>query len=689
MERFIGRLAKFPTCKLPKRGLCVRGDQSRIGQAWSNTWLWEISSAILSGICMVLILTLLMVYNKKPAPQFTYGLTLNAIISTLTTFCKSSLLVAVAGAIGQLKWHSFQHTTMGRSVLDTQLFDDAVRGPWGALVLVATSSRWSFVSIGALVSVLALAFEPFTQQVITYNTYQRTNFSNTALPVSNLSQAKILELDNGYTTFPIQNRFYGSMWDLSSEDETFAAVQCPTGNCTWEEFESLSVCSSCDTRTTNMRLSDPSLYWNASFTRQLLQNELSPPLADAGYSFNRTFSLEFPKDFPCDDMNLEELVITANIQRSLSNKHYYPAVVWYPRHIFTASFPTSFFSSGQEMKDHKLDRLTVSDFSDWKTKQQPLLSICHVQLDRGSKAGTVMIYPSRATLCYLTPCVKKYSFSVSNGIPRVDILKERYGAWYFNTSGLKLSDNQLYHKDTGKRVETPISPSWADVPGPNGVLLDEGGTNLSSNPSPISFGLAGALPFLDSLSDFGGQISTTDVFAVDEKNFVSNTTGIRFENGLFQDSPSFPLDQGGLVLQQMINQGGLPWAIRQMAAAANRLFRDHGTTTVVGRAYTFEITVGVRWMWLALPVITWLCGTVFLLLTIWTCRGSDRPLWKTSSLPLIYHGFEGDDMQAIRATETKLENVSGMEEYSRNLYAQIRRDPSDGKLKLARPLPAP
>jgi cellulose synthase/poly-beta-1,6-N-acetylglucosamine synthase-like glycosyltransferase len=134
---------------------------------WSNTWLWEILSIIFSSLCFVLTLVLLKVFDQKPLPQFAYGITLNAIISILTAFSKSALLVAVAGAISQLKWRWYQNTK-GRSVLDTQLFDDASRGPWGSLILLVTPHSWSLVSMGALVTILALAFDPFAQQLITY-----------------------------------------------------------------------------------------------------------------------------------------------------------------------------------------------------------------------------------------------------------------------------------------------------------------------------------------------------------------------------------------------------------------------------------------------------------------------------------------------------------------------------------------
>lgn len=187
---------------------------------------------------------ILLKYDQQPVPQFTYGTILNAIISTLTTFPKSFLLVAVAGAISQLKWHCFQRKE-GRRIIDAQLFDDASRGPWGSLVLLATPSRWSLVSLGAFVTLFALAFEPFTQQLTTYPVRQVVVPTPEAdLPI--LHRAESYAPSSGFAEevqddiANLRSRLTAAIWDTSSKAENFAGVQCSTGNCTWEPFESLA-----------------------------------------------------------------------------------------------------------------------------------------------------------------------------------------------------------------------------------------------------------------------------------------------------------------------------------------------------------------------------------------------------------------------------------------------------------------
>jgi hypothetical protein len=230
---------------------------------WSNTCLWEILSIVLSGIAFTLIIILLKTYDQHPPPQFSYGLTLNALTSVLASFSKSSLLVAVAGAISQLKWHWFQSTD-GRSVFDMQLFDDASRGPWGSVMLLSTAHSWSLASMGALVSIWALAIDPFTQQLITYPSRNVVS-SNPASQAHDIYRAKsyVAVEDLNRDNLDVHYRVMASLWDLASEAEGFAAVQCPTGNCTWDEFESLAFCTTCQS-TSNIVVSNSSLFWNAS-----------------------------------------------------------------------------------------------------------------------------------------------------------------------------------------------------------------------------------------------------------------------------------------------------------------------------------------------------------------------------------------------------------------------------------------
>ncbi|EXJ90957.1 hypothetical protein A1O1_04064 [Capronia coronata CBS 617.96] len=115
----------------------------------------------MSMTCSVAIVVILKVYDSQPVPQWKHGLTLNAIISTLSTASKASLSLVVAEIISQHKWLWFRQSR--RPLDDMSVFDSASRGPWGALKMLTKVHIRDVSSLSALVTVLALVFDPFIQ----------------------------------------------------------------------------------------------------------------------------------------------------------------------------------------------------------------------------------------------------------------------------------------------------------------------------------------------------------------------------------------------------------------------------------------------------------------------------------------------------------------------------------------------
>jgi hypothetical protein len=84
----------------------------------------------MSGIALVLGL-----YNDQRVPtRWPLGITLNAYISVLSAIGKYTMAVPLDEALGQLRWLYF--ASRPRKLIDFERFDDATRGPWGALALL-------------------------------------------------------------------------------------------------------------------------------------------------------------------------------------------------------------------------------------------------------------------------------------------------------------------------------------------------------------------------------------------------------------------------------------------------------------------------------------------------------------------------------------------------------------------------
>jgi hypothetical protein len=132
-------------------------------------WWGEIGSFMLSIICTVLIFVILIKMDGKPMSKWRLPIQPNSLIAVFSTLAKSSLLYPIAECLGQLKWTYFE---CPRPLDRMEVFDGATRGPWGSLIFLwKTKGTMLLASLGALVTVILLAFEPFAQQAIDFTTH--------------------------------------------------------------------------------------------------------------------------------------------------------------------------------------------------------------------------------------------------------------------------------------------------------------------------------------------------------------------------------------------------------------------------------------------------------------------------------------------------------------------------------------
>lgn len=127
-------------------------------------WWWETGSAFLTTACTMIIVTILFLMDGKPVTEWKFRfIQPNSAVAVFSTIAKSSLLFPLAECMGQLKWAYFETP---RPVSRLEYFDAASRGPWGAAKLLwEIKGRALLASLGAIVTLLLLTFEPFAQQV--------------------------------------------------------------------------------------------------------------------------------------------------------------------------------------------------------------------------------------------------------------------------------------------------------------------------------------------------------------------------------------------------------------------------------------------------------------------------------------------------------------------------------------------
>ncbi|KAI9711901.1 MAG: hypothetical protein M1812_007055 [Candelaria pacifica] len=221
-----------------------------------NWWLWEIISLVTSVCATSGIVGVLVYFDGHPLPSWPYSITLNALISVLATISKAALLLPISEALSQLKWLWFR---AGRKPLsDFDKFEQASRGPWGSARLFLHLRARHFASLGALVTILALAIDPFVQQTIGYRSetvlHQGSTPESRSYPIAYRAESYD---DRGPGMKSAGNSVEGSMLSAiykgifaGSFNETQRPAQvttesCTSGNCTFPRFSSMGVCSSC------------------------------------------------------------------------------------------------------------------------------------------------------------------------------------------------------------------------------------------------------------------------------------------------------------------------------------------------------------------------------------------------------------------------------------------------------------
>ena len=220
----------------------------------STWWGLEITSTILSLVAFTGLILILGHCDGHPQEDWLYNhLTLNGLVALLSTITRATLLVPVTSAVSQGKWVRFcptrQKPTKGQRLSDLGIIDEASRGAWGSLLLLWKMRGHHLVTVGAVLIVLLLAFDTFSQQILQIKFRSVISTSPDATGAFNRSESYLLtpKVEQNLTGVPDI--------DYSMKAGTFNAlfgskiadlpIYCPTGNCTWPIIPTLGMCGGC------------------------------------------------------------------------------------------------------------------------------------------------------------------------------------------------------------------------------------------------------------------------------------------------------------------------------------------------------------------------------------------------------------------------------------------------------------
>lgn len=561
---------------------------------------------------------------------------------------KAFIGFVLASCIGQLQWAWFSET---RPLSDMVCFDSATRGADGAISLIWLQKfRQPLTTLGCIIMVLAMAVDPFIQQLI--------RPVNCSVEVSDAHAPAVLPRANifvgygyhGYvnrTGSPTPQRGDIEMTDIDLEATLYDAIfspgqappwQCLTGNCTFPTYGTIGFCSSCQDASSNVTTmgtcSDPD------------SNATSHPTSAADCPANSNFTL---------DSNL-----TAGEYIKLGTKMTIQSVPKPGMTVLEAragpavladsysALETGNFNSKRNLLFGFLIGATAStggriDWTPGNSKCDPMES---------DASWSCQGYG--AALCYLKPCVQMYSASISAGVLEEHLVESSYDTpWGMiydpneTLAFLALIDTQCssaiqtpstLNPSRGNRwlpynynLSTTFIPNYVDdIPLPDDAmsLLERGCLYLIQADSIIDLTTLYLTGKIKS-NGFGTDGSQLADIAVTEL--------IEFE--------------GPVIMRGMYNWGHTGFEriqsiIANVSTSLTTHIRKHGGTPQVlnsldfsrdvqGKVYHYATCLQVEWLWLLFPASLAVLTILLLFMVVRSTKRQGSLIWKASPLAWI------------------------------------------------------
>ncbi|KAK4128919.1 hypothetical protein N657DRAFT_668058 [Parathielavia appendiculata] len=202
-------------------------------------WLPEVACCFLSIVCLVVIVVVLKTYDGRGLADWPLTVSLNTLIAFLAAICQVALIVPLTEGLSQLKWNSFARGE--KPLADFQTFEDAKRGPVGSAMLLCRRRGRALGMTAATALLTGFLLSPLTQGAITYPTRSFEAGSGTAAVARSESYSHPTPYDNLDTRE--KQAIHSGIYHPVDEEVPPLQPLCSTGNCQWQNFSSLAVCS--------------------------------------------------------------------------------------------------------------------------------------------------------------------------------------------------------------------------------------------------------------------------------------------------------------------------------------------------------------------------------------------------------------------------------------------------------------
>ena len=578
----------------------------------SDWWLWELICLAASALNLCFIALLLVFYNNQALPKaWPLGITLNTYIAILSAFFKYTLAVSVDSAMGQLKWMWFQGSS--KPLMDFERFDQASRGPWGSLsILVRTKGRYvasrycdcyrfahdiilnrRLASLGAWVTILSLALDPFFQQIVTYpqrpnlqggSTVPRSLRFQTVNAIFQMNGTREITGDDIIATIVAD-------WMMNGGANNQLSPYCPSNDCEWLPFRTLGICSNCADISEELQFGCQNEIgdWRPGRTTQPPNSTLYPPTRSCGYFFN--ISGEYPMlaaGYATNDS------IPADSNDALLSRLF---------RLRTPEYPN--------------DALPYWNGSlKFQNISMPIVDFVTI-----SSANATAVYNNQTPIaheCTLQWCAKSIQASYSGG--------------NYTEKVLSTFENNTF---TGDPIVSYVNQY--------GVVCDDFLANVSIDTGGENF-------FVDNVTAWQTIINFMPYIPTySTVTNISSTPEVRYFDGLHNEEIGAGPRRKPISSLSWLPPNNVPNYVQQMATSLTNSIRTYPNSSVlVPGSGAFETFIQARWGWLALPLILFVVTFIFLVLTIHKSSSSgDIRTWKNSALAVLLNGLTDDARKTV------------------------------------------
>lgn len=578
---------------------------------------------------------------------------------------KSCIAILVTSSIGQLQWIWFLEA---QSLRDLDLFSDAAQGPLGSLSwLWAHRFRQPLTALGAIITVIAIAIDPFIQQVVQPANCMTTlaNGITASVPRTNYLDFQVVP---GSLEASLTAGFYTA--------EKLSDFACESGNCTFtKSYNSLSFCSKCTDRSSDVVIE-----------KQCSRN-VGPGACDVRTSAEvLTTSWNITTTMPPFDLNFYD------------EGPYYSTPDMFSVQISSGNQGDSASSSFFTGKTIGVI-LGLSD-SAIARKEPPDWGQSLYDCDDPASNDTWYCRGYGAAQCVLQPCVRTYSCSIDSGtVNEVTVEHSDLDqTWGFGQPSLPrgsfvtgdwvdkqlfgLVDTQCISDDERQRLkeegyDTDKASRWL----PYNITFHPYAPSINaSSPFPRSLLAHECLYLIDAwfIQHLWDSVLSPLLLGTVTRHFDGDQAQ-KYKFGFNGTQQLLHLYNMGHVSMKAVDA-----TFANLAQAMTLWVRENGMANYSRRAegevLHYAVCLQVNWSWVALPGLLAAGALVLFLLTLRSAARRAMPPWKSSTLPMLFHGPAGSDWvdedmvdfsKTGKTAYRDVETVEGIHQFASGVFVKM------------------